>query len=315
VVDVDGASRRFLIVRRIYGNSLANAFEAYLMHDKFVSSIPLVLMAFVNDNGDADQNLSKELTFRAELKEENLVVDRAHSILIYAGDWDSSHTVFQGNGLQPLLTNSHLQELKPIIFESIRTALANLDLQSTYLVRAPLLPPIGLNLTYFYIDENEVQWHPSADIMFIQDAMRVDIGISFKVYTKYQTNSRLILPSATTNATVENLRFISDVGFNLINGTLFPDFKTLNITIENLHVSSSTSSILFIASFFKGLILSQSSAAIRSILKNLFVGTVSQILQSEIYIKNLGAFKPVFLKDPEISRHGMLVDMTVVKVD
>jgi hypothetical protein len=217
--------------------------------------------------------------------------------------------------LQPLLTNTLLQEIKPIIFESINSALTNLDLDASYLVPVPLLAPIGLNLTYFYVDENEVQWHPSTDIIFIQDALHVDIGISFKVYTKYQTTSRFILPNATTNATVENLRIITDVGFNLINETLSPDFKNLNITIQKLDVSSSTSSVSFLVSFFNKLILSKSSEAITSIVKHLVPGIVSEILQSDIHIKNMGTFKTFFLKAPEISKHGMLVDMTVAKVD
>lgn len=43
--------------------------------------------------------------------------------------------------------------------------------------------------------------------------------------------------------------------------------------------------------------------------------TISKILQSEIKIRNMGTFQPKFLKAPEISSYGMLVDMTVVKVD
>jgi hypothetical protein len=83
IVRVGGASRKFLIVNRMETNPLFNAYEAYVVHDKFVSSTPLVLVAFVNDNGDAPQNLHKELNNLLWMKQKNIVVDRAHSIVVY----------------------------------------------------------------------------------------------------------------------------------------------------------------------------------------------------------------------------------------
>jgi hypothetical protein len=90
VVRVGAASRRFLIVNRIDANPLFNAYEAYVIHDKFVSSTPLVLMAFVNNNGVALRHFSKE-SYRLQMEEKNVLVDRAHFIIVYGGTY-----VFQG---------------------------------------------------------------------------------------------------------------------------------------------------------------------------------------------------------------------------
>jgi hypothetical protein len=87
VVQIGETSRQFLIVDCLDTNPLFNAYEAYVIHDKFVSSTPLVLKAFRKENGKADQNLSKELNVRAEMKEKNVVVDRAHYIIVYGGTY------------------------------------------------------------------------------------------------------------------------------------------------------------------------------------------------------------------------------------
>jgi hypothetical protein len=127
VVRVGAASRRFLIVDRIDTNPLFNTYEAYVIHDKFVSKAPLVLMAFVNDNGDADRLLRKELNYRLGMKEKNVVVDRARFILVYGGDNESFQHVFQGdrsiNISEAMLRNEigHLDDS-----ETEKTALENL---------------------------------------------------------------------------------------------------------------------------------------------------------------------------------------------
>jgi hypothetical protein len=95
VVRVGAASDRFLIVDCIDTNPLFIAYEAYVIHHKFVSKAPLVLMAFVNDNGDADRNLRKELNYRLGMQ--NVVLDSAHCILVYGGDNESFQHVFQGD--------------------------------------------------------------------------------------------------------------------------------------------------------------------------------------------------------------------------
>jgi hypothetical protein len=82
VVLVGGASRKFLIVDRIDTNPLFIAYEAYVIHDKFVSSTPLVLMAFRKENGNADQHLREELNNQLWKKQKNFVVDRVHSIVV-----------------------------------------------------------------------------------------------------------------------------------------------------------------------------------------------------------------------------------------
>jgi hypothetical protein len=183
------------------------------------------------------------------------------------------------------------------------------------MVHVPLSSPLQVNITYFFLDENEIQWHPSTDIIFIEDAIHIDIGLSFKIFTQYQTNSRFILPNASMNATIQNFRIITDVGFNLINENLYPDFKTLNVTLEKLEIFSSTLRINYLTHFFSGLIKSLSSSQITSTVHSIVPETVSNILRSEIKIKNMGTFEPKFLKVPEISSYGMLVDMTMVKIN
>ena len=138
--------------------------------------------------------------------------------------------------LQPFLTDVFLEDLKVIVFESINSELSNMDLISNNSVSIPFSSPLQVNITYFKVDENEILWHPETDIRFIQDAIHIDIGISFKIYAKYQTNSRFILPTASLTAEIQNFRVITDVGFNLINQTLYPNFKKLNITMQNLNV-------------------------------------------------------------------------------
>jgi hypothetical protein len=90
VVRVGAASARFLIVDRIDTNPLFNTYEAYAVNGRFVSSTPLVLMAFLDDNGDALRHFCKE-SYRLQMKEKNVVVDRAHYIIVYGGTY-----VFQG---------------------------------------------------------------------------------------------------------------------------------------------------------------------------------------------------------------------------
>ena len=95
IVRVGTPSRKFLIVDRIDANPLFNAYETYVIHDKFVSKAPLVLMAFVNDTGDAERVLRKELNNRLGMQ--NVVLDRAHCILVYGGDKDSFQNLFQSD--------------------------------------------------------------------------------------------------------------------------------------------------------------------------------------------------------------------------
>lgn len=137
---------------------------------------------------------------------------------------------------QPFITDKFLQDIKIIMFNSINSELLNLDLVSNNSVAIPLSSPLEVNITYFEVDENYIQWNMATDIIFIQDAIHIDIGISFHVYAKYKTNSKIILPDASFNATVQNFRIITDVAFILNQGTLSPYFKNLTITIDKLNV-------------------------------------------------------------------------------
>jgi hypothetical protein len=84
VVRVGTPSRKFMIVNLIDANPIFNAYEAYAIHDKFVSSTPLALMAFVINNGDSVLNFTRG-TYRLQMEGKNALVDRANFLVVYGG--------------------------------------------------------------------------------------------------------------------------------------------------------------------------------------------------------------------------------------
>ena len=138
--------------------------------------------------------------------------------------------------IQPLITNSFLNDLKPMVFQSIHQEMIMLDLTSNHTVSIPFSRPLELNITKFNIDQDSIAWNPLTDITFVDEAIHMDVGISFVALAEYQTNSKYFLPNSSLVADIKDFRVIADVGLELVNSSLIPDFKTLNITMQKLDV-------------------------------------------------------------------------------
>ena len=86
IVELGSASRRYYITDIIESDPSCNAYEAYMISDKFVSKTPSVLMAYIQDKDDPYQKFFEALKYVVKRKFKNIVVDRTRSIIVFGGE-------------------------------------------------------------------------------------------------------------------------------------------------------------------------------------------------------------------------------------
>ena len=138
--------------------------------------------------------------------------------------------------IQPLFRTSLLQDIKPIILETIelKAGLAEIESDEPIKVDIPMTS-MTVNITKFDVDEKSIVWNPDTAISFTEGAIHTDIIVSFKFLTTYETSSDF-LPSGSLNGTVDNFRISTDMGFTLKDGTLQPEIKSLTVSLEKVDV-------------------------------------------------------------------------------